>query len=64
MSVTQQMVDETAADAADWGAKNERARIVAFGREYVERKAESAWSTAHLVNFLAAIERGEHEVLK
>lgn len=42
-------------------AEDERARIIAFGREYIARKADSAFSTAHLANFLDAIERGEHE---
>ena len=41
-------------------AVSERAKVVAFGRAWVERKVESAFSTAHLALFLDAIERGEH----
>jgi hypothetical protein len=41
-------------------AKEERARVVAFGRAYVERKIDSSFSTSHLTLFLDAVERGEH----
>jgi hypothetical protein len=34
--------------------------IVKFGRAYVQKKLDSGFSTAHLANFLDAIERGEH----
>ena len=44
-----------------WSAVRERKAVVAFGRAWVERKCESAFSTAHLANFLDAVERGEHQ---
>jgi hypothetical protein len=56
VSIQQEMVDDAAEDAA----KSERDRILAFGKEYLARKVESAFSTAHLSNFLDAVERGEH----
>jgi len=45
-------------DAADaWAV--ERQRILRLGRAFLERRFDSAFSTAHLANFLDALERGD-----
>lgn len=50
----------TLATAFDDGRRYATSALVKFGRAYLERRADSAFSRAHLANFLDAVERGKH----